>query len=108
MSQENVEIVRRAFAEFGLSPTGVEEAARAGLVATDAVFDFSAVYPDGPTVRGLESLTQHADSLPWGRSPKGRAARFRSRAERTRVHDPGRGRRARQGLLGPRRGPRSL
>ena len=25
MPQENVEIVRRAFAEFGLSPTGVEE-----------------------------------------------------------------------------------
>jgi hypothetical protein len=32
MSQENVEIVRRVFAEFGLSPTGIEEAAPAGLL----------------------------------------------------------------------------
>ena len=35
MSEENVELVRRAFAEFGACPpTGVEEeAARAGLLA---------------------------------------------------------------------------
>jgi hypothetical protein len=45
MSEENVEIVRRAFAEFGASRTVVEEAARAGLVAPDAEFDLSAVYP---------------------------------------------------------------
>ena len=76
MSQENVEIVRRAFAEFGLSPTGVEEAARAGLVATDAVFDFSAVYPDGPIIRGLEAWRDYADSLPWGRSLKLEPERF--------------------------------
>ena len=33
MSQENVEIVRRVYAEFGLSPAGVGAAARAGLIA---------------------------------------------------------------------------
>jgi ketosteroid isomerase-like protein len=76
MSRENVDIVRRAFAEFGLSPTGVEEAARAGLVALDAEFDLSAVYPDGPIVRGLEAWRDYADSLPWGRSLKFEPERF--------------------------------
>ena len=76
MSQENVDIVRRAFAEFGLSPAGVEEAARAGLVAPDAEFDLSAVYPDGPIIRGLEAWRDYADSLPWGRSLKFEPERF--------------------------------
>jgi hypothetical protein len=64
MSQENVEVVRRAFTQFGSSPTGVEELARAGLLAPDAEFDFSAVYPDGPIIRGLEAWRDYADSLP--------------------------------------------
>jgi len=45
MSQENVEIVRRVYADFGLSPRRVEAAARAGLIASDAAFDYSALYP---------------------------------------------------------------
>ena len=76
LSQENVELVRRAFAEFGLSLTGVEDAARAGLVATDAELDFSALYPDGPIIRGLEAWRGFADSLPWGPSLKFEPERF--------------------------------
>jgi ketosteroid isomerase-like protein len=76
MSRENVEIVRRAFAKFGLSPTGVEEAARAGLLAPDAELDFSALYPDGPIIRGLEAWRGFVDSLPWGRSLKLEPERF--------------------------------
>jgi ketosteroid isomerase-like protein len=68
MSRENVEIVRRLFAEFGLSIMGVEAAARAGLIAADAQFDYSALYLDGPTVRGIEGYRDFVDSLPWGRS----------------------------------------
>jgi hypothetical protein len=70
MSQENVELVRRLYADFGLSPRLVEEAARAGLIAGDAVFDTSALFPDGRVVRGVEAWGRYADSLPWGRSLK--------------------------------------
>ena len=76
MSQENVEVVRQALAEYGLSPTGVEEAARAGLLAADAELDFSTLYPDGPIIRGLEAWRGFVDSLPWGRSLKLEPERF--------------------------------
>jgi ketosteroid isomerase-like protein len=76
MSEENVELVRRLFAEFGVTRTGVEEAVRAGLVVPDAEFDFSALYPDAPIVRGLEALRGLLDSLPWGRSLKLEPERF--------------------------------
>ena len=68
MSQENVELVRRTFTELGPSVTWVERAARAGLVAPDAEFDFSALYPDGPTVHGVEGWRGYVGALPWGRS----------------------------------------
>ena len=68
MSQENVEIVRRLYADFGLSPRRVEAAARVGLIAPDVAFDYSALYPDGPVFRGVEAWRDYADSLPWGRS----------------------------------------
>ena len=48
MSQENVEIARRMYADFGLYRRRVEAAARAGLIAPNAEFDYSALYPDGP------------------------------------------------------------
>src|SRR5262245_38610445 len=70
MSEENVEIVRRVYADFGLSPRRVEAAARAGLIAPDAAFDYSALYPDGPVFRGVEAWGDYADSLPWGSSLK--------------------------------------
>jgi ketosteroid isomerase-like protein len=70
MSQDNVELVRRVYADFGMSPRLVEAAAHAGLIAPDAVFDYSALLPDGPVVRGVEAWSEHADSAPWGRSLK--------------------------------------
>jgi ketosteroid isomerase-like protein len=70
MSEENVELVRRLYADFGLSPRLVEAAAHAGLIAADAVFDYSALFPDGRVVRGVEAWGRYADSLPWGRSLK--------------------------------------
>ena len=68
MSQENVELVSRVYGDFGLSPRLVEAAAQAGLIAPDAEFDYSALLPDGPVVRGVEAWAEHADSAPWGRS----------------------------------------
>jgi hypothetical protein len=38
------------------------------LIAPDVAFDYSALYPDGPVLRGIEAWRNHADSLPWGRS----------------------------------------
>jgi ketosteroid isomerase-like protein len=70
MSQENVELVRRAFAEFAGSSLRerIEEVARAGLLAPDVEIDFSTMYPDGPILRGLDAWLGFTDSLPWGRS----------------------------------------
>jgi uncharacterized protein len=70
MSQQNVDLVRRAFAEFGSTPDGPEKAARSGLIAPDVEIDFSAMYPDGPIIRGLEASLAYVDSLPWGGSLK--------------------------------------
>jgi ketosteroid isomerase-like protein len=70
MSQENVELVSRLYADFGLSPRLVEAAAQAGLIAPDAEFDYSALLPDGPVVRGVKAWGEHADSSPWGGSLK--------------------------------------
>src|SRR5262245_23580680 len=60
MSQENVELVRRMYADFGLTPSRVEAAARAGLIAPDVAFDYSALYPDGPVLRGIAAWRDHA------------------------------------------------
>jgi ketosteroid isomerase-like protein len=77
MSQENVDLVRRVFAEFSDSPVvAVDDAARAGLVAPDIEFDFSALYPDGPILRGVEAWRWFADTLPWGRSLTLKSERF--------------------------------
>jgi ketosteroid isomerase-like protein len=78
VSQENVEIVRRAFAELaGESPqTVIEEILRAGLAAPDAEFDFSAMYPDGPILRGPEAWRRFIDGSPWGSSLRGEPERF--------------------------------
>jgi ketosteroid isomerase-like protein len=76
MSQENVEIVRRMFAYFGEYPTteALRQAVRDG-VAPDAELDFSAMYPDGPILRGEDSF-DYLDSLPWGRSVRIQPERF--------------------------------
>ena len=64
MSEENVNVVRRTFTEFATT-SWVEEAARAGLVAPDVEFDFSALYPDGPIVRGVGGWRGYVDALPY-------------------------------------------
>jgi ketosteroid isomerase-like protein len=69
MSQENVEIVREAF----------ESAApltNAPSLASDAVFDFRALYPDQPLLRGVEEMRAFRDSGPWGDSTSFAAERY--------------------------------
>jgi ketosteroid isomerase-like protein len=76
MSEENVELVRRAFAEYGLSVSGLREFVHTGLVAPDAEFDISAVYPDAPIIRGVEDWLNFVEALPWGRSTRLEPERF--------------------------------
>ena len=64
MSQQNVEIVRRVYAD----PGGLTAAA-SDKVAPDAEFDFTAAYPDRPIVRGVEELRRFRDGGPWSGSP---------------------------------------
>jgi hypothetical protein len=50
MSQENVELVRRSYA----SPDVLGDFAT--RIAPDVEFDFSAVYPDRPVIKGVEAV----------------------------------------------------
>jgi hypothetical protein len=61
MSQENVELIRRFYAEP--DPWGPF----AAWVAPDAEFDFTAIYPDGGILRGIEEVRRFRDDVPWGR-----------------------------------------
>jgi hypothetical protein len=70
MSEENVELASRLYADFGLSPKLVEAAAQAGLIAPAAEFDYSALLPDGPVVSGVAAWGEYVDSSPWGGSLK--------------------------------------
>jgi ketosteroid isomerase-like protein len=64
MSEENVEIVRGVYAD----PRGLTVAA-SDKVAPDAEFDFTAVYPDRPILRGVEEIRRFRESGPWSGSP---------------------------------------
>src|SRR6266545_2335714 len=68
MSQENVEIVRRGFAELGGYPERIEAAEFAKWFAPDVEVDLTSVYPDLPVVRGLDRWLGLVTSLPWGDS----------------------------------------
>jgi ketosteroid isomerase-like protein len=61
MSQENLEIVRKGYED----PSPLTSAMR---FAPDAEFDFTAVYPDQPVLRGVEEMRRFRDAGPWGRS----------------------------------------
>jgi ketosteroid isomerase-like protein len=77
MSEENLELVRRAYEALGPYPARVEESTYARWVAPDAEADLSAVYPDAPIMRaGPESVSRLVDMLPWGRSVKLKPERF--------------------------------
>jgi ketosteroid isomerase-like protein len=78
MSEENVELVRRMFAYVGKYPTAeaFRRVVRDGLAASDGEIDFSAMYPDGPLLRGVEASADYLDSLPWGQSVRIEPERF--------------------------------
>jgi hypothetical protein len=40
----------------------------AAPVARDAEFDFTAIYPDQPVLRGIEAMRSFRDAGPWARS----------------------------------------
>jgi ketosteroid isomerase-like protein len=61
MSQENLDIVRRGF----LDPAPLTDGT---LIAADAQFDFTDIYPDQPVLRGIEEMRHFRDRGPWGRS----------------------------------------
>jgi ketosteroid isomerase-like protein len=61
VSEENLEIVRQAFASA--APLSA-----ADLLAPDAEFDFTALYPDRPVLRGVEEMRVFRDTGPWGKS----------------------------------------
>jgi ketosteroid isomerase-like protein len=77
MSEENVDLIRRMFEEFGWSPAGIEKASQAGVVSPDIELDFSALYLDGPVVRGFEEWRKgFANTVPWGGSVSFEAERY--------------------------------
>lgn len=59
-----MELVRRIYAD----PRGLTAGA-GGKVAPDAEFDFTAVYPDRPIVKGVEAFRRFRDTGPWRGSP---------------------------------------
>ena len=69
MSAENVEIVRRIY----LNPAALTDAAP---MAPDAEFDFTAVYPDQPVLRGIDAMRSFRDAGPWGRSQRFQPERY--------------------------------
>ena len=69
MSQKNVEIVRRAY----LNPAALTDAAP---IAPDAEFDFTALYPDQPVLRGIDAMRSFRDAGPWGRSQRFQPERY--------------------------------
>jgi len=64
VSQQNVEIVRGVYADPGGLTAGASD-----RVAPDAEFDFTAVYPERPVMRGVEELRRFRDGGPWSGSP---------------------------------------
>jgi ketosteroid isomerase-like protein len=69
VSQQNVQIVREAFATSG----PLSDYKR---LAPDAEFDFRAAYPDQPLLRGVEELRAFRDAGPWGKSMHFTAERY--------------------------------
>jgi ketosteroid isomerase-like protein len=64
MSQENVETVRRLYED----PRGLTEATN-DMVAPEAEFDFTSVFPDKPILKGIDEFRRFRDIGPFGGSP---------------------------------------
>jgi ketosteroid isomerase-like protein len=60
MSQENVELLRSGYA------TPEPLTTFADRIAPDVEFDFTAVYPDQPVLRGTDAVRRFIDEGPWG------------------------------------------
>jgi hypothetical protein len=60
MSEENVEVVRGAYASPGALFAGFSD-----RMAPQAEFDFTAVYPDRPVLKGVEALRRFREKGPW-------------------------------------------
>jgi ketosteroid isomerase-like protein len=60
MSEENVEAVRESY-----ETPGPLFATWADRIAAEAEFDFTAVYPDRPVMRGIEELRRFREQGPW-------------------------------------------
>jgi ketosteroid isomerase-like protein len=69
VSQENVEIVREAFASAGPLTSAAQ-------LSPNAEFDFSALYPDKPVLRGVEEMRAFRDTGPWAGSISFEPERF--------------------------------
>jgi hypothetical protein len=69
VSEENVELVRKAYQDAA----PLSDAAR---VAADAEFDFTAVYPDQPVLRGIEQMRNFRDAGPWAQSTRFEPERY--------------------------------
>ena len=69
MSGANVELARQTY----LGPGPLSNAAH---IADDAEFDFTAIYPDQPVLRGVEEMRSFRDAGPWGRSIQFEPERF--------------------------------
>jgi hypothetical protein len=61
VSRENVEMVQRIYE----APGPLSDAPN---IAPDAEFDFTAVYPDQPVLRGVQAMRGFRDRGPWGHS----------------------------------------
>jgi hypothetical protein len=64
MSEENVEAVRESY-----QTPGALFATWAERMAPKIEFDFTAVYPDRPVMRGIEELRRFRAEGPWASNP---------------------------------------
>ncbi len=76
MSQENVDLVRRASASLGSDPARFDAANLTEFVSPEVEFDLSELYPDAPVVQGLDAVLRLRESLPWGDSMRMEPERF--------------------------------